>query len=223
MSCDRIQSLLSPYLDGNVTGGDMRQISEHLAACPACNRTFSALRATQQAVAGLGRRKAPSELELRIRLALSREASMTPRRRLEGLLVHFENACKAFMVPAAAGALSAVVFFGLLLGLFALPQPVEASTDTLLPAIYMPPELDSSLFNTDLDSGPGALLVEVVVDPNGRMQTYRLISAPSKEAEEALPQLKNVLLFTTFRPARAFGQPTTGRVVLSFSNINVRG
>jgi hypothetical protein len=31
------------------------------------------------------------------------------------------------------------------------------------------------------------------------------------------------MIFTTFRPATSFGVPTSGRVVLSFSNINVKG
>ena len=35
--------------------------------------------------------------------------------------------------------------------------------------------------------------------------------------------LKNLLIFTTFRPAMTFGHPTTGRVVISFAKINVRG
>jgi len=204
-----------------VTGAQMQQISVHLAGCGKCNRQFVSLRQTQRAVAGLGRKKAPPELSLQIRLALSRQASMTPRRRLEGYVLRLENALTSFMVPATAGLLSAVVFIGLLMGFFAMPTQLEASDDTLLPAIYMPPELDNSPF--DLSLGQGSLLVEAVVDVNGRVQDYRIISAPSKETDAALPQLKNILLFTTFRPARAFGQPTTGRVVLSFANINVRG
>jgi hypothetical protein len=38
-----------------------------------------------------------------------------------------------------------------------------------------------------------------------------------------LPQLKNMLIFTTFRPALSMGRPTTGKAVLSFSKISVRG
>jgi len=38
-----------------------------------------------------------------------------------------------------------------------------------------------------------------------------------------VPQVKNMLIFTTFRPATAMGRPTPGRAVLSFSKISVRG
>jgi HAE1 family hydrophobic/amphiphilic exporter-1 len=41
--------------------------------------------------------------------------------------------------------------------------------------------------------------------------------------DQIKPQLENMLIFTTFRPATAFGQPTSGRAVLSFSKINVKG
>ena len=47
-------------------------------------------------------------------------------------------------------------------------------------------------------------------------------AAPDGE-QELLPQLNNMLIFTTFRPATAFGRPTTGRAVLSFAKINVKG
>jgi hypothetical protein len=38
-----------------------------------------------------------------------------------------------------------------------------------------------------------------------------------------MPQLNNMLIFTVFRPATSFGQPVSGRAVLSFSKINVKG
>jgi hypothetical protein len=41
--------------------------------------------------------------------------------------------------------------------------------------------------------------------------------------KDLTPELKNMLIFTTFKPATAFGQPTAGRAVLSFSNIQVKG
>jgi len=54
------------------------------------------------------------------------------------------------------------------------------------------------------------------------VQDYRILSAP-ENAKEIMPELKNMLIFTTFRPATTFGQPTSGRAILSFSRISVRG
>ena len=44
-----------------------------------------------------------------------------------------------------------------------------------------------------------------------------------KTAQAILPQLKNMLIFTRFNPATAFGQPTSSRVILTFSRVQVRG
>jgi hypothetical protein len=51
---------------------------------------------------------------------------------------------------------------------------------------------------------------------------YRILSKPD-EAKDVLPELKNLLIFTTFRPALSMGRPTTGTAVLSFSKISVKG
>jgi hypothetical protein len=41
--------------------------------------------------------------------------------------------------------------------------------------------------------------------------------------EELPSELKNMLLFTQFRPATSFGLPTSGRAILTFTGISVRG
>jgi len=65
-------------------------------------------------------------------------------------------------------------------------------------------------------------VVEVDVDQRGRVQDYRIVSSP-QGSSEYLSELKNVLIFTQFRPATSFGQPVPGRIVLAFSRINVKG
>ena len=67
-----------------------------------------------------------------------------------------------------------------------------------------------------------SLVVEAYVGADGRVLDYRILSAP-EDAEAVLPQLKNMLIFATFRPATAFGQPTSSRVVLTFSRVQVKG
>jgi hypothetical protein len=65
-------------------------------------------------------------------------------------------------------------------------------------------------------------VIEAIVDANGRVQDYRVISDPDS-SERILPEVKRMLIFTTFRPAMSMGRPTAGRAVLSFSKISVRG
>ena len=48
MRCANAKGLLSPYLDGAVTGTEMRALQMHLEDCTACLREYNSLRQTQQ-------------------------------------------------------------------------------------------------------------------------------------------------------------------------------
>jgi hypothetical protein len=174
-------------------------------------------------VTALGRRQAPPELALQIRVAISREAAKRQRPMFEAWLTRLDNAIKGFMVPATAGVLSAIIFFGLLIGFFALPQQLEASDNDVPTMLYTPPELTLSPFGWEMSSiNADSLVVDVTVDQAGRVQDYKILSAPP-DAKAIMPQLNNMLIFTVFRPATSFGQPIAGRAVLSFSKVIVKG
>ncbi len=223
MNCAETRTLLSSYLDGAVTGRQMHEVQQHLAACAKCAEEYALLRQTQSMVAALGRKRAPAELALQLRVALSREAARARHSTWEGFLERLKNAAEPLMVPATAGVLSAVIFFGLLIGFFALPAQLQASDSDVPTMLYTPPELRFSPFEIGMGAiNTDSIVVEVYVDPTGRVQDYRVLSGES-DAQEYLPQLNNMLIFTVFRPATAFGQPTTGKAVLSFSKINVKG
>jgi hypothetical protein len=220
MSCNQTKSLLSPYLDGRVTGKQMQSVASHLSTCDTCHAHFRSLSESQQLLTALGRKKAPPDLAFQIRLAISREAARTPSRRMRAWLTRLENVFNPLLVPATAGVVSAVIFFGLLMG--SLFTPIRATGESI-PTFYTPPELQSSPFYAQLSNGPGSLMVEVGIDTDGRVLDYRVISEPNEETAQIMPELKNVLITSQFRPATKFGQPTPARLVLSFSKINVKG
>jgi hypothetical protein len=223
MNCAEIGKLFSPYLDGRASGSEMRALTHHLQQCQGCAREFAATERTQQLLASLGTKKAPADLALKLRVAISREAARARRPRFEAALARLENALNAFMVPATAGLVSAVLCFGMLLGFFALPAELRASSADVPLMLYTGPQLERSAFGTSLGNmGDDALVVEAYVDANGRVEDYRILSQPD-DAKAVLPQLKNLLIFTTFHPALSMGRPTTGTAVLSFSKIVVKG
>jgi hypothetical protein len=222
MKCSEVQSSFSLYLDNALTGAQTQQVTAHTQTCGICHTEYRQLQDTQRLVAGLGKKAAPPDLALRLRVALSQERARSHGHRWEGLMVRLENGFNAFMFPATAGLLSAVIFFGLIIGFFGLPVNSSASDVPL--ALYTPPELNSSPlpFLTTIGNTDGSLVVETYVDANGRVEDYRIISAPAG-AQDLIPRLDNLLIFTTFRPAMSMGRPTPSRVVLSFSGMNVRG
>ena len=220
MKCAEAKPLLSPYLDGAVTGAEMRSIAGHLEACALCAQEYVSLRQNQELLSKLGRKRAPRDLALKLRVAISHEAARSRGRYLDGFSVRLENAINAFMVPATAGLTTAIVVFVLLMGVFA---PLQADHSDVPLMLYTAPQLQQSAFSTALDSiSDDSLVIEAYVDSNGRVQDYRILSEPG-DTHQLLPQVKNMLIFTTFRPATSMGRPTKGRAVLSFSKISVRG
>jgi hypothetical protein len=224
MTCSLAKSQFSAYLDGALTGRQMRSLGEHLEQCAACKREYLLTRQSQQLLMSVGRAPVPPDLALRLRVAISREAARSRASVFEGFKIRLENALNAFMVPATAGLAAAIAVFGLLMGFIGPLQAVPKADVPLL--LYTTPELQSSAFGTAM--GPvnaDSLVIEAVVDSNGRVQDYRVLSEPddAKTAQELLPQVKNMLIFTTFRPATSLGRPTAGRTVLSFSKVSVKG
>jgi len=223
MNCGDVKELFSPYLDGQVSGVEMQTLSRHLEECPRCTREYAALQRTQQLLAGLGPKKAPADVALKLRVLASQQAARVRRPRFQGLVVRIENALNAFMVPATAGLVSAVLIFGLLLGFFALPGQLQASSGDVPLMLYTAPQLEQTMFGTNLSTvGDDSVVIEAYVDANGRVEDYRILSQP-EDAGSVLPEVKKILIFTTFRPALSMGRPTPGRAVISFSKISVKG
>lgn len=221
MKCTDAKPLLSAYMDHAMSGRQMRDVSAHLDECKECSTEFTLLGNTQRMVSGLGRKQPPADLALKLRVMISQEIALKKRRPFEGLLVRFENAFNVFMVPATAGMVTAIIIFGLLIGIL---YPVQMSGSNDVPTtLYTPPELAFTPLGMEMGSiNADSLVVEAYVDQNGRVQDYRILSAPENSAN-LVPELNKMLIFTTFRPATSFGRPTMGRAILSFSKINVKG
>jgi hypothetical protein len=223
LQCPAAKRLFSPYLDGAVTGTEMLALEQHRQSCAACDRQYQSLRETQRLLVSVGRPKAPADLGLKLRLAISREVAQSKRAPFEGLRVRLQNAFEAFMVPATAGFLSALIIFGIAMVYFVAPSTLQANNDVPLVMVNTAPQWQQSTFGMTLDTiSADSLVIEAYVDANGRVQDYRILS-DTEESKEVLPQVKRMLIFTTFRPALSMGRPTPSRAVLSFSKISVRG
>jgi hypothetical protein len=206
-------------LDRAVSGTEMHEVSGHLDHCAECQQEYVLLENTRSLVSSLGRRQPPSDLALKIRVALSNSRSRTSLGWLQRYGLRLENAFRGFMFPATAGVLSAVVFFGVLIVLL-VPAQVSANDD-VPSTFYTPPRLQLSEYpetQLNLDS---PVVIETYVDASGRVENYRIISG--RDDEEVREQLNRALLFTIFAPAQSFGHPVPGKAIMSFSHINVKG
>ena len=220
MTCAQTKSLLSSYLDGAVTGKQMYLLSQHLNGCAGCRAQYAGLRQTQALLARMGRAQAPEDLSLKLRLAISREAARMRRPMFGALGMRMANALRAFMVPATAGVFATFVIFGLLMGFI---TPVQANTNDVPLLISTGPELQQTGFYGSLAGlSEDSLVIEAYVDANGRVEDYRILSGPDRLTDLPHP-IKNMLIFTTFRPATLMGSPRPGTAVISFSKVSVKG
>ena len=221
MKCSVAKGLMSSYLDGEVARSQLAQVNEHLQSCAACAAIYSSMQRMQALVGAVGRKVAPLDLALRLRVSVSQEVANTQRPRWESLRVHWDNAFNAVMVPATAGLVTTLIIFGLLISMI---YPVQVGAPNDVPTmLYTPAELQFTPFELTMGANNAeSLVVEAYVGPDGRVLDYRILSAP-EDAQAILPQLKNMLIFTTFHPATAFGQPTASRVILSFAKVQVKG
>jgi hypothetical protein len=219
MRCTEAQPLFSSYLDRAVSGTEMHEISGHLEQCADCQQEYVLLENTRSLVSSLGRRQPPSDLALKIRVAISRTRSRSSLGLLQRYAVRLENAFRGFMVPATAGVVSAVIFFGALIVLL-VPAQVSANDD-VPSTFYTPPRLQISEYPEDQLNLDSPLVIETYVDARGWVENYRIISGP--DDEQVREQLSRALLLTRFAPAQSFGHPVRGKAIMSFSHINVKG
>jgi hypothetical protein len=213
----------------------MQQIAHHIegfedvngdrtTGCESCARELAAWRATQEAVSALGPARAPANLALRLRVALSRERARQNSRLLDRLSLAWDNAVRPMLLQVAGGLVGSVALLGgtaLLLGVAAAPQQVQAN-DEPLGALTAPHYLYSTASSGAIVTGRDTtIIVEASVDSRGRVYDYTIVSGPQDDAVRT--QVANQLLGSVYQPASAFGVPVRGRVVVTFAGISVHG
>jgi hypothetical protein len=175
----------------------------------------------------------PADLALRIRVvAAQRLADRSwlhyARRASRRAELVLENILEPLALPATGGLTVALVVFVMVSQLLGLGVPLRAVTNDSPTNLLQPARLEAlapfpvTLLEESGDSGPRALLVATTINARGEAVTYEILAGPDNP--EIRRQLDLVLLFSRFRPQMSFGRFTSGgRVVLSFSNISVRG
>jgi len=215
--CKDIQRLLSSYLDGATEGAEAHQVSDHLRECSGCGQEYQSLQTTQVLVSSAGKRQPPPDLALRVRVAVARERARAAYPWWQILLVRSENVFNTFMLPATTGIISATIVFFALGGFMAMPEAGNRDVPTEM--LYTPPRLltANSIPTNELPvSFDSPVVVEALVGPDGRVEDYRILAGP-RTTPELRKEVENALIFTQFEPAKSLGQPSSGKVVISFS------
>ena len=237
MTCEKVKKLLPGYLDGAVLTGTWADthvtIGQHLEVCGDCREELRAYQVMSSMMSGVQRPVPPADLSLKIRVAAAQRLSdrswlhyaLRARTRAELVL---KNILEPLAIPATGGFTVAFVVFVLVCQLLGLGVPLSAGSNDSPTNLLQPARLEAlaPFPITGLEesghAGPHALLVEATVNAQGEAVSYRILAGP--DTETVRRQLDLVLLFSRFRPEMSFGRFTSGgRVVLSFSDISIRG
>jgi len=232
VNCRDAQRLLPGYLDGAVRSRDRATLRAHLDSCAECRKELSRYRLLASQLANVRPVEVPVDLVTQIRVRVSRERSpwaFAIRIWSRALLIS-QNILEPLAVPATGGVLTAVVVFLLVVQSMLVGMPLgRVQADDLPLNLVQPAQLESlapfpvpssNVADGKLDTTP--LLIEATLNAQGEVVVYKILSGPNDAAAQR--QLDQVLLFSKFRPQIGFGRPMGGgRVLLSFSEVRVRG
>src|ERR1039458_3015905 len=222
MSCDDMHEMVSLLLDRRVSARERESVLAHFESCRQCGAEFESMRELRGALRQLDKPELPARLLDGLRmLALSERLRLShvgfsarAHRWAERLQLVFENLMRPMALPFAGGVLSALVMFAMLVPSLAFPHNFR--NDVPLWVLYTDPALQEM---NSVDASD-EIVVEVTIDERGRMQGYAVTRG------QMTPEIENnLVLFSRFAPATVFGQPTWGKVLVSFrrSQISVRG
>jgi Putative zinc-finger len=232
MNCREAQRHLPGYLDGAIRARDRVLLREHLNTCHDCQQQLAGYRLLATHLANVKPVDAPAGLAAQIRAQASEVSSpwaFVNRLWARALLVS-QNILEPLAVPATGGVLTAVAVFMLVVQSMLVGMPLgRVEADDLPLNLVQPAELESlppfpvpGISRTEGQPDSGPLLIEATLNAKGEVLFYKILSGPNDVAVQR--QLDQVLLFSKFRPQLGFGRPMGGgRVLLSFSEVRVRG
>ena len=208
-------------------------VREHLEFCVDCRQELERYRKLSLLMSRVERSAPPPDLPVRIRVGVSQAratggwAGRLRRLRSRAHLI-LENILEPLALPATGGVAAALLTFAIVYQVLVVGMPLGAVPNDLPTNLLQPARLESLApfpvpgLEESGRTGPHALLVEATVNAQGEVVNYQILAGPDDRVVRR--QLDQVLLFSRFRPQMSFGRPTPGgRVVLSFSEIRVKG
>lgn len=220
--CLTVQAAFSLYLDGDLTGVEMRRVADHLKDCSRCSDEFNAWRTVQATLSEMGPAKAPSRLQAQLRTALAAERERGSYLSAPGKLARiWRTSVAPLAIQGAGGLAAAALLLGGVLHLFAPSLAVQANDDEIAHLIA-PHYLYSQVPPEPIETGHEVpILVDAQVDTRGRVYDYAIVDGPNDPTVRL--RVQQNLLSSVFRPATVFGVPVYGHVMLTYTGVSVRG
>ena len=219
--CAQARESFSGYLDGAISGREMQAVSRHLAGCQSCAAEFAEWRGMQRVLTSAAPAKPPADLGLKLRLAISHESTRRAGR-WNRISMRWDNFFRPVLLQVASGLAGALILIGgfsMLVGV--VPEAVLAH-DEPLGAVTMPHYLYSASQQLPIVTpDESTIVVQADINSEGKVYDWTIISGP--QDEKTRTAVNDELMLQVYEPARMFGAPVRGRVLVTFSGVLVRG
>lgn len=222
MNCHRVRRGLSEHLDGRLSSAERELLVSHLNQCRDCALIFQQMLRVRKAMKALPVWRPPAQLTSVLRVVASRERVRRVVRSSPAAWAAYlggrmrlwvDNLMRPVALPFAGGLISAIILFSMLVPSILFHRAV--ANDVPLYGLYREATVASP---APFGFGEDNFILEVTVDRNGRMVDYSIADGEELIRNPRLRRaIENYVLFTGFSPARTFGQPTFGKVTVSFS------
>jgi hypothetical protein len=226
MSCQTVLNSLSEFLDHRVAGDERARVAVHLAGCRECAAYLRELSELRNGLKSLPPAAVPERLGTQLQVLASRERAHWNATKTLSLALHTwavnvklaaDNLMRPLAVPLAGGLASAVMLFSLLVPTLGFRPNVLNDVPTGFYTAATLVEVAPPGISND------ETVVELYVDAKGQATDYSV--QRGKVSPQMQAELTKMMFFSRCTPATWFGQPTNGKVLVSFRRINyvVRG
>ena len=231
LNCKSVRRFLWDYMAGSMgadePAGNLnpQEIGLHLNACRDCQFHGAEVRSVRSGLKHLPLLHVPPILTTRLQILASRErARLWARRDLDAFMhevgslarLFFDNLLKPFAVPAAGGILASFLCFGVIV-------------DTLHVVPDWQNDIPLGLFTEVMIDEPSPfsfngrdVMVQLTVDSGGQVTDYALPQERNPLPDE-LQEIGNLVRFTSFTPAKRFGQPISSKRLFLIRHISIKG
>ncbi len=223
-TCRSVRADLWEYVAESLPGAERDAVSQHLSDCPDCASHRAEVRSMRMGLKSLPAQTLSPLLRTRVQVIASRERSRRVRRldfaawlrelKTELRLV-FDNLLRPLAVPAAGGVLASCLCFGVIADSLHVRQ--AAGRD-------IPVSLFSQVTLENISPftvGGKDMMVMLNVDENGKVTDFTV--PQGKATPDEMNQIGNLVLYSSFIPARAFGQRVSGKILVAIQHMNIKG
>ena len=226
MSCEYVQERISPLLDHQVAPEERGAVLAHIESCRTCSAHYESMLSLRAALRSVNAPQVPERLSQKLRVMASHErARRVSRLTLKARMDYwrgrahlaFDNVMRPFGLPAASGLVSAMLLFALLAPSLSFARRTGADDPTDLVTLprfsVVSPVVDGPQIEDPNPAGARfETVLELQISPEGKVWNWRVLQGN----RELTPDLKQMILLQTFKPATFFGRPAWGTFTVGY-------